>query len=81
MVAQVNFMDTSLDELPDSEQIPQSYEDLNVKARIEEAEKMIQKWNQDGQQIAEKLRSKMVAEHLIMWGLFIHKSFDSICFN
>lgn len=72
MVAQVNFMDSSLDELPDSEQIPQSYEDLNVKARIEEAEKMIQKWNQDGQQIAEKLRSKMVVEPLIMWGLFIH---------
>ncbi|RVW98683.1 Proton pump-interactor 1 [Vitis vinifera] len=67
MVAQVYFMDTSLDELPDSEQIPQSYEDLNVKARIEEAEKMIQKWNQDGQQIAEKLRSKMVVEPLIMW--------------
>lgn len=50
-MAQVGFMNN-----------PQSYEELNLKARLEEAGKMIQKLNQDWQQIAAQLRSKMVVE-------------------
>lgn len=65
---EANFMENSPIEMPAKEQIHQCHflkfqshdQHLNLKARFKEAQKLVEKWNQDRNRINEELRKKLV---------------------